>query len=258
MFDFNGRIVRAKAGCRRWVRHPLASALAFIGALSMAPLAAPAQETLVDTGRIVVSAEGRVTAAPDMATVTLGVRREEETAEGAVDAMSDAAAAVLAAIAEAGIAERDVQTSGLMLSPRYDGSNRQSDTPPRIVGYSAETTLTLRVLELDDLGTVLDAMVGQGSNLFRGLSFGFAEPEPLLDEARRRAVAEARRQAALFAEAAGVTLGPLLRLEAGGAAQQPVMMRAPTSFAEAASVPIAEGEVSLTERVRAVYEIAVP
>jgi len=208
-------------------------------------------------GRIVVSAEGTAEAVPDMATLTLGVLREDAAAEAAMEAMSAAADALLATLAEAGIGETDIQTSGLSLTPLRRSPEAGSRGRPEIVGYAAATTVTVRIRDLERLGPVLDVAVGSGANRFRGLTLGLAEPGAVLDEARREAVAEARRRAALYAEAAGVTLGPLLRLQEEGGAPPMPMMRAEMSFADAAAgPPIAEGELTLTARVRLTYALA--
>jgi hypothetical protein len=241
---------RAAAAARLplWLA-PLVAALIVLAA----PLAAAAQE---EAGRITVTAEGRATAAPDLAVITLGVEREAPSAAEAVAAMASGAEAVLAAVEDAGIAGRDVQTRGLDLSPRRE--RREGPGQGEIVGYVASTTVTVRVRELDSLGAVLDSVVGAGANLFRGLSFDLSDRQAAEDEARRAAVAEARRRAALYAEAAGVELGPLVRLEEAGGAPRPEMMRTASAMADGAAVPVAEGELELTARVTLVYEIAAP
>lgn len=236
------------ADCRaRWG----AVLVAALVALAL-PLATAAQEA----GRITVTAQGRATAAPDLAVITLGVQREAPSAAEAVAEMSAGAEAVLAAVEAAGIAGRDVQTQGLDLSPRRE--MREGPGRGEIVGYVAATTVTVRVRDLGRLGAVLDSVVGAGANLFRGLSFDLADRQAAEDAARRAAVAEARRRAALYAEAAGVALGPLVRLEEAGGAPRPEMMRAATAMADAGGVPVAEGELELTARVTLVYGIAAP
>lgn len=205
---------------------------------------------------ITVTGEGRVEMRPDMATVTLGVMTEAETADAALAANSERLAEVLAILREQGIEERDIQTSGLSLSPRYE--NRPEPTEagrPQITGFFASNMLTVRVRALDSLGGVLDTVVRTGANTLHGLSFGLQEPEPVLDEARRAAVADARRKAELYAGAAGVTLGPVLSIsdQTSWGPPQPVMM-AEASFARAAAdVPVASGEVSLIASVTIVY-----
>ena len=209
---------------------------------------------LADEGRLIaVPGEGRVAARPDMATVSLGVRREDRQAGAAMRAASEAGAAVLATLAEAGVDDGDVQTTRIGLDPRYQHSNDGS--PPRITGYVASNDLVVRVRDLEGLGAILDALVVDGANSFSGIRFGLSEPDEAEAEARAAAVADALARAETLAGAAGVTLGPLMSLDEaglGGPVPQPIMRGA---MMEAASVPVAEGEVEVTVRVTATFAI---
>ncbi len=205
---------------------------------------------------ITVTGEGRVEAAPDMATVSLGVTTEAETASAAMAENSNAVAAILEQLSGAGIEARDIQTSGLSLGPRYNYRS-SGDQPPEITGYTASNMVTVRVRALDTLGGVLDRVVSGGANTLNGLGFGLQDDQAAMDEARRGAVAEAARKAALFAEAAGVALGPILSIHEGGAMMpQPKMMAAEASFARDGGVPVAGGELSIRADVTIVYSIA--
>lgn len=225
----------------------LAVALAFPVAFPVAALAEAALPQISVTG------EGRVDAVPDMATVSLGVTTEGATAAEAMAANSAAVQAVLDRLAAAGIAARDVQTTGLSLNPlwsSYDNGQKQ-----RIEGYAAANMVTVRVRALDALGGVLDAAVSDGANTLNGLSFGLADPAPALKEARARAVADARERAEVLAGAAGVKLGRLLSITEGGfGGGGPLpMYRAEAAMAP---VPVAAGEVAMTVTATLVWEIA--
>lgn len=203
-----------------------------------------------DAGRITVTGIGQVAAAPDMATIRLGVVEEAASAAEAMRAASAASAAILAEVEAAGIAARDVQTSDLSMGPVWgDGGPGQ----PRIVAFEARNTLMVRVRDLSALGGVLDAVLEAGANRFEGLSFSLQDPEPVADEARRRAVDDAARKAALYAGAAGVTLGPILEISESGAARPQPMEMAMARLADA--MPIAEGEVSTEAHVTIVWAI---
>lgn len=207
-------------------------------------------------GRITVSGEGSVFAVPDMAVVSVGATAESETAKEAMDQTSGITSAILARLAEFDIAPRDIQTSDLSLNPVW--SNRgQSDGRPRIEGYQASNRVTVRVRNLGQLGDVLDAVLKDGANRLGGLQFTLSDPDPVMDDARRLAVADARAKAELYADAAGVELGALISLsETGIRVPRPEMM----SMARAAdaAVPVAEGETELRAGVTLVYEIATP
>ncbi|MCB2115079.1 MAG: SIMPL domain-containing protein [Rhodobacteraceae bacterium] len=203
---------------------------------------------------ISVSGEGRVEVVPDLATVSLGVTTDADTASAAMTANSGAVAQVLDRLKAAGIEPRDVQTSGLSLGPRYD-YGRGDGTPPKLLGYTVSDMVTVRVRDLAKLGGVLDGVVADGANTLNGLGFGLAEDAEARDEARRRAVADARHRAELYAGAAGVKLGRLISISEAGMSYPPMPM-AEASFAKAADVPIATGEVSIGASVSLVYEIA--
>lgn len=203
---------------------------------------------------IAVTGEGVVQAAPDMATVSIGVTREARTAGQAMSEASSAMSAVIAAIDAAGIEARDIQTSNIGLSPRYQHSN--DGRPPRVTGYVANNTLMVRVRALDALGGVLDAVVSDGANALNGLSFGIADSAPLEARARAEAVADARAKAEGLAEAAGVTLGPVMSIvEAGrGGLPQPMMRGA--VMEAAMDVPVAAGELEIRRQVSMTFAIA--
>ena len=194
-----------------------------------------------------VSGEGRVEAVPDMATLRVGVGARAETPGAAMAEVGAAAQAMLARMAEAGIAPRDLQTSELQLGPVWQ--HGRDGRAPVLLGYDASTQVTVRVRDLGQLGELLDAAVAEGADRFDGLSFGLSETQALADEARRRAVADALRKAELYAEAAGVPLGPVTRITEETVGQpRPVMLRDAPMAMEAA-MPVAEGELEITARV---------
>lgn len=226
-------------------------------AAMLGPVAGTAQTLSDPVPQISLDAESQVSAKPDLATLNLGVEARAETAREAVDQLTAGLQGVMAAVTAAGVAEEDVQSSSLELSPvqpDYGASPRK----PEAEGFVARSTVTVRVRDLSATGALLDTAVSGGANVFNGIRFEVADPSALLDQARRQAVAEARRQAALYAEAAGVELGRLISLTPHGMAR-PLMMRAEmASDAAAAPVPVAPGEVVYSAGVSMVYEIAAP
>jgi uncharacterized protein len=205
---------------------------------------------------ISVTGEGRINVAPDMATVTLGVTTEADTAKEAMDTNSAQLSAAIAALKAAGIEDKDIQTTGLSLGPRYDYNRTKSDGTAQITGFVASNNVTVRVRALAGLGEVLDAVVTDGANTLNGVAFGLQDPDPALDAARKDAVADARRKAELYAAAAGVTLGAIQSIsEQSGYAPPMPMALAEASFAKDASVPVAAGEVGVTASVSIVWLI---
>lgn len=202
--------------------------------------------------KITVSGQGSVASRPDMATLTMGVTEEAKEARDAMRLTSESVAKILARLDELGIAKADVQTRRLTLNPVWSG-RRTSDETPRITGFVASNSISVRIRDLPKLGEVLDQILSEGANDFSGLQFGLEDPDPVVNAAREAAVADARAKAELYARAAGVTLGDVISIAEQGGRPQPVMME--MANARDAAVPIAEGEVTVTASVSMVFEI---
>ncbi|WP_170464221.1 SIMPL domain-containing protein [Ruegeria arenilitoris] len=206
--------------------------------------------------RITVDAAGTVQSVPDMATITLGVTNEDAQASNAMQATSDAVEQVLSRLQELGIDARDVQTRDVSLSPVWNNRNSSSGERPEISGFVASNRVFVRVRDLSQLGTIMDAVIQDGANDFGGLSFGVQDPKPLEAQARANAVAEAIAKAEQLAQAANVTLGPVQEIseQVGGA--RPVAMMREFNMADAGGVPVAGGEISVSVTVTMEFEIS--
>lgn len=207
-------------------------------------------------GTIAMVGTGESRAAPDMATLNVGVVSQGRVAREALAANTRAMAEALAALKQAGIAERDLQTSGFSVQPQMQ-HDAQGRTPPRIVGYQVSNRLTVRVRDLSKLGEVLDRVVTIGANSVDGPHFGLADPTAARDDARKAAIADAQRRARLYAEALGVRLGRVVTVtEQAIAIPRPMPMATMArAAAEAAPVPIEAGESTLTATVSVLWEI---
>ena len=227
-----------------------------------ATLTLPAQAADDGTGTIVIEGRGEVMAAPDTALVNSGVTTQGATAREALDANSAAMNELLQTLGEAGIEPRDIQTSGFSVNPNYVYTDARDDNgytlPPKINGYQVSNTVTVRIRELDALGAVLDQAVTVGANTINGISFSVADPAALLDDARRKAFEDARRKAALYADVAGVELGEVHRIEEAQRFEGPQPYQMQTAMydrAEAASVPVAAGELTFPVTVTVTWEL---
>lgn len=224
-------------------------AVAFAATAMMAvPFAAMAEEA--PRPRITVSGEGEATAAPDMAIVSLVVLQEKPTAREALTANNETMAMVLDAMKKAGIAERDLQTSGFNIDPRYVyPENKQGQPPqaPKIVGYAVSNSLSVRVRDLKKVGEILDQSVTLGVNQGGNLTFTNDKPETIVEEARKKAVANAIAKAKTLTAAAGVEVGKVIEISEQTFQPRPYggAPRAKMMAAEASdSVPVAAGENS--------------
>ncbi len=218
-----------------------------LSAILALPLAAPVMAEAPQP-MITVTGTGTVQAAPDLATLMIGVTTQAGTAAEALAANSASVEAVITRLTASGIEPRDMQTSNLSINPNWSGSDSSASG---ISGYVASNLLTVRIRKLDGLGAVLDASVADGANTLNGLSFGLAAPEPALNEARKAAVADARAKAELLVAAAGLKLGRIVTISENGAWTDP----APMFRESAAAVPVAGGELGLTANVTVQFEM---
>ncbi|MGC1497357.1 MAG: SIMPL domain-containing protein [Sulfitobacter sp.] len=204
---------------------------------------------------IIVTGEGRVSAVPDMATITLGVRENAETAKEAMDKVTDSVSGILAKLDDLNVAQADRQTSRFYLNPVYTNGSYDSGKSRKVSGYEAGNSVTVIVRDLAMLGEMMDAVIDIGANDFNGLSFGLQEPGPAMSAARALAVKDAMARADELAKAALLELGNVLRItenSRGGAPMMMEMAAARSSMNDA----IAGGEVDVQAQVTMVFAIA--
>ncbi|HEX6364216.1 MAG TPA: SIMPL domain-containing protein, partial [Albitalea sp.] len=182
----------------RLALRPLAlAALLTLGACS--PMSSNAQTTpfvATDGTLLNVSAQGEAKRVPDIARMSTGVVTRAADANAAMRANAEQMAKVVAAIKAAGIADKDVQTSGINLNPTYQYRENQ---PPTITGYEAHNTVSIVVRDIGKLGKILDQLAAVGANQINGPSFDVDQKEEALDEARQQAVAKAQARAEMYA-----------------------------------------------------------
>ena len=194
---------------------------------------------------ITVSASGAVSVEPDQARITSGVTADGATAREALTSNSAAMQKVIAALKEAGIDPKDIQTAAFRVEPRY--TRPIEGQAAKIDGYSVTNEVQVLVRDLDKLGDILDRLVTAGANQTAGLNFEVSKAETLLDEARQQAVANALRRANLYAAAAGAKVGEVLTIVEGGGEPPRPMVMARAMKAEA--VPIERGTETLEANV---------
>ncbi len=218
-------------------------------------MTARAQIAKPEMATLQVAATAEIRTAPDMAMMSAGVLTSAATAKAAMQNNATRMSAVMDAIKAAGIEPRDIQTSGISLQPQYRYAENQ---PPVVTGYQATNSVNVRVRKLDGIGPVMDALVAKGANQINGPSFMLANEEAALDQARKDAVARARKRAELYAEAAGLKVKRILSISETGGYQQPMpMARAMAMEAKQAmaDTPVAPGETSLSVSVHMVFEL---
>jgi uncharacterized protein YggE len=221
-----------------------------VAAVALA-LSAPALAQSDIPAAISVTGEASISVPPDLALVDAGVASDAKTAREASEANNNAMTKVLAALKAANVDPKDVQTSRLSLQPQY-APNRSGPSP--VVGYRVSNRVTVRIRDVTKLANVIDTLVGAGANDIGNVSFEVSQASKLLDDARERAVADARRKAEIYARAAGVTLGAPLSISEEGA-PQPIFRAKMAAPMAAAPTPIAQGEETLSITVSATWAI---
>jgi uncharacterized protein YggE len=218
------------------LRRSFAAALAVAAWLSAPALAESPPPVISVTG------EATISVAPDQAQIDAGVTSEAKTAREASDANNAAMGKVLLALKGASIEEKDYQTSRLSLQPQY-APNRAG--PNAITGYRASNRVSIKLRDITKVANVIDTLVGAGANEIGGINFVVSQALKVLDEAREKAVTDARRKAEIYAKAAGVTLGEPLSISEEGSAPQPVF-RGKVAAPMAITAPVAPGEETLS------------
>ncbi|MEM9591293.1 MAG: SIMPL domain-containing protein [Pseudomonadota bacterium] len=206
---------------------------------------------------ISLSASGTVKTKPDVATISTGVTSEGQTAQAALSKNTEAMTNVIDTLKGAGVEAKDIQTTDFSVSPIYEKKSKESQAT-FITGYRVGNNVIITVRDIKKLGDVLDKVVQAGANQIGAINFGIAEPERMKDEARKLAMQNAIDNAKLYAETAGVELGPVIKItETGDYTPRPY--RATTAaramVAESAPVPVEGGTMSVEAKVQVTWEL---
>jgi hypothetical protein len=239
-------------------------AFAALGVFALGPLnSAAAQEQPAAAApslprTITVLGEGTVATQPDVAQIQVGVEVKGDNAQEASAEAAGTMDAILAALKKAGVATKDIQTTGfnIWVEQRMGPDGATTDEVIYHVGNSVSVT----VRDLDTVGDVLDAAIGAGANSVFGVNFSVDDPDPVMAEARSLATADALARAEELAGLHGVALGEVVSISEvidGMAGPMMESVNASMGLGSAAG-PIAPGELQMTARLQVVYAIAGP
>ena len=203
-----------------------------------------------------VSAQAEARRVPDVATLSAGVVTQATDGNTAMRDNAVQMDKVMAAIKAAGIAERDIQTSGINLSPQYRYAENE---PPKITGYQANNTVSLKVRDISKLGKVLDSLAAQGANQINGPSFEIDQPEPVYDEARLAALKKSQARAETYAKALGLRVRRIVSISEGsqgGFRPMPMMaMAAGRANKMEMDTAVSPGETAISVNLDVVFEL---
>jgi uncharacterized protein len=225
-------------------------AVALIAVMSFA--AVPLVSAEEPAPSITVVGSGSVSGLPDTAEVTAGVVTQAATASQAMSQNSATMEKVLKALAALGIADRDIHTTNVSIVPQRASSQPSRPAPSPVVGYEVTNQVRVRVRNLSSLGRLLDTLVSQGANALGGIGFSIADPAPLLEQARSKAMADARQKAQVYATAAGVKVGRVIFIRDASATPPRPMSGHMMAMG---ATPIAPGEQELEVSVSVTYAL---
>lgn len=219
-----------------------------LSSIAVAPALAqtmPVAPAMIPDGTLLdITATGKTTRVPDLATIRAGVVTQAPTAAAALSDNANRMSAVLSALKRGGIQPRDVATANVSLQPQY---RYEDNKPPVITGYQATNTVSIRCRDIAKSGAILDALVAQGANQIDGPNLSLDQPDAALDEARVDAVKRAQARAQLYAKAAGLSVSRILTIAEGGEiAGPPPMPVYRMAAAKAADTQVMPGESDVT------------
>ncbi|BBC73664.1 conserved hypothetical protein [Altererythrobacter sp. B11] len=225
---------------------------------ALAALAVPASAAEVQiqaTGPVVeLTVNESVDVAPDVANVSAGVTTQAQTAVEAMQQNARQMNAVVARIKQLGIAERDVQTTGINLSAQYDYDQESRSQVFR--GYQASNRVSVKLRDIQKTGQVLDALVAAGATDLGGPDWSVEDDSAARAEARRNAMKTALAQARDYASMAGYSDVRLLEINESVSHQAPTpMFRVAAEAVRPQNTPVQPGQVQAGVTVTVKYEL---
>lgn len=211
---------------------------------------------------ISVSGEGKVTATPDLATVTIGVLSQGSTAVDVKNQNNEKVNKITAFIKQQGIEAKDITTSQFSFYPQQDYNNGS----PRITGYQGNQSVTVKIRGVDKdqtvLEKILDGSVNNGANEINGVNLTVEKPTDLQNQARKLAIDDAKKKARELAAEAGLNLGKVVSIsESSGEYPGPIPYALNSAMGlgggtvKSVAPDIQTGSQEITETMTVVFEV---
>ncbi len=230
----------------------LAVLAGIVGVLYARPATAQTNVGVPGMRQITVIGRGEVQGRPDTAIIQIGVETERPSAQEALAQNTTQAQAIQQKLKDLGIAEKDIQTSNFSIYPVYNEDGRQ------VNGYRVSNSVTVKIRNLDQAGTLLDQVVQVGANQVYGINFSVDDPKALLDQARKAAMQDAMARAGTLAGAGNATVGDALVIteNIGSMPPMPMPMAARADMAQGgAPVPVQPGEQTFSIDVQVTFAL---
>ena len=218
--------------------------------------AAPAQPASSQPSHTIsVTGNGLAYGAPDIAVAQIGVQSRNPDPAAALDDANAKMTAILAALKELGVADKDIQTSDFSVYAQQD-IDSQSGQPKGTITYIVDNTVSITMRDLTKVGQVLGKVVAAGANNIYGVSYTVSDQSKLEAEARDKAMADAKARAEQLAKAAGVTLDqPMTISEYSNGPQLGMRADLAKSAAGGSSVPVSSGQIQVSLQINITYLI---
>jgi uncharacterized protein len=249
----------------RWVRSGAAVVVrAVAGGLISAAIAAglplgsagAQAEQALPQARVIVTGDGQISLPPDYARIRGGVTTRAKTAKEAADVNAKQMSAIIAALGNAGIEQKDIQTARFSVQPVYASpASSAPNTEPKLTGFSVSNQVSVTIRQIAHAGEILDRLVELGATDIGGIEFLHSDRSKALDQAREAAMRDAQRKAEVYARAAGKTLGPVIWVTEDQGYVPPAPF-ATLRAAPASATPIVAGEDTLHVRITVGFDIA--
>ena len=242
----------------RWIGIGLAVGLlvAAIASPAFAPRTTLAADDTTPDHTISVSGTGRVIISPDIADLRLGVSVTKPTVKAARAAAAESMTKIIAALKKLGIADADLQTSGLSLQPVYDYNNNSN--PPKLTGYTLSNGVSVTIRDLDKIGDAIDDGLAAGATTLDGVTFRVDDPAKAQEQARKQAMTQAKSIADTLASSAGISITGVASIsETSSPTPYPIYYDAARAAGVAAdaATPVNVGTNEVTVTVSVVYLI---
>lgn len=191
------------------------------------------------SGELAVVGEGKVDIVPDTASVDLGIIiNDAKTVDDASTKINTVNNAIVASLAALGIDNKDIKTSNYSINPTYDYSRGGSGT---ITGYTGNTTVTVKVRDTSKLPQAIEAATKAGANQVMGTNYTIDKPESYREQARQKAIDNAKEQAQKLANQLGIRLGKVVNIvESTSGAPIPMYMEKAIGMGAGGNAPIAD------------------
>lgn len=215
------------------------------------------------TEGIWVSGTGRVAVSPDIAILRLGIEAQEVSVAEAQASSSTAMEKVMTALSDSGVAEKDIQTQNFRIRQRTRWDEEQQQEV--VIGYRVTNDVVAKIRDMEKIGDIIDAVVAAGGDYTRidDLSFYVDDPSAYYDEAREKAMDDAKGKAEKIAGLAGMKLGEPTYINesattpylGGMGYEMAVPAPAPAPIVVAEAPPISLGEVEIRVNMQIAYSI---